>query len=367
MRVVPLPGLQDTGPRIRRVSDPFETAAIRDRVLEAWVASPVRFREDANLEEDLVLGGYRNRWWWSQHKNAADAALRAGVQGRLRLTLDSEGLAAADVEFYSGRRRGDRAVHAAGFGEGRRRRAPPPMPRPPRRPVRGRLRRGPRGLRRAPSMLFRDGSVRFSAGDARREVERAAERSDGAARRGAAAGGPGPGAACSWSPPAWRGSRASTRPSSSRCGMRRRASWCAICWPAWTTRCCWRCRRWRRSSWTSTGSVRRLSGGPGCRRRVHHHRRRRGVALADEGGGERGDRRRSCWPIARSRNMPGPGVGADVGGPVRCRRRAAPAGDGSVFHGPTPTDEPLGPAGTAGDRDAAAGSDTAPGGGRRGR
>ncbi len=40
---------------------PFDTADIRQRVLEACTASPARFREDANAEEDLVLGGYRDR------------------------------------------------------------------------------------------------------------------------------------------------------------------------------------------------------------------------------------------------------------------------------------------------------------------
>jgi hypothetical protein len=38
-------------------ADPFGTAAVRERVLAAWSASPARFREDANAEEDLVRGG----------------------------------------------------------------------------------------------------------------------------------------------------------------------------------------------------------------------------------------------------------------------------------------------------------------------
>ena len=37
-------------------SDPFATAALRGRVLDAWAASPARFREDANAEEDYALG-----------------------------------------------------------------------------------------------------------------------------------------------------------------------------------------------------------------------------------------------------------------------------------------------------------------------
>jgi hypothetical protein len=69
------------------VTDQFDTAAIRERVLGSWTAAPVRFREDANLEEDLVLGGYRDRVLVELAQNAADAAARAGVPGRLRLTL----------------------------------------------------------------------------------------------------------------------------------------------------------------------------------------------------------------------------------------------------------------------------------------
>ena len=42
-------------------ADPFGTAALRSAVLDAWRASPSRFREDANAEEELALGPYRNR------------------------------------------------------------------------------------------------------------------------------------------------------------------------------------------------------------------------------------------------------------------------------------------------------------------
>ncbi|MFJ2559049.1 MULTISPECIES: sacsin N-terminal ATP-binding-like domain-containing protein [unclassified Streptomyces] len=68
-------------------ADPFGTARLRRGVLDAWGASPARFREDANAEEDLVLGGYRDRLVVELAQNAADAAARAGVEGRLRLTL----------------------------------------------------------------------------------------------------------------------------------------------------------------------------------------------------------------------------------------------------------------------------------------
>ncbi|MCX5012517.1 molecular chaperone Hsp90 [Streptomyces sp. NBC_00555] len=67
--------------------DPFGTARLRRGVLDAWGAGPARFREDANAEEDLALGGYRDRLVIELAQNAADAAARARVPGRLRLTL----------------------------------------------------------------------------------------------------------------------------------------------------------------------------------------------------------------------------------------------------------------------------------------
>ena len=65
--------------------DPFGTEELRGRVLAAWAASPARFREDANAEEDYALGGYRDRVVVELAQNAADAAARAGVPGRLVL------------------------------------------------------------------------------------------------------------------------------------------------------------------------------------------------------------------------------------------------------------------------------------------
>ncbi|PWI09460.1 molecular chaperone Hsp90 [Streptomyces sp. NWU339] len=78
-------------------TDPFGTARLRRGVLDAWAASPARFREDANAEEDLVLGGYRDRLVVELAQNAADAAARAGVPGRLRLTLRDGVLVAANT------------------------------------------------------------------------------------------------------------------------------------------------------------------------------------------------------------------------------------------------------------------------------
>ncbi|MEY9487895.1 hypothetical protein RKD26_003689 [Streptomyces calvus] len=78
-------------------ADPFATARLRRGVLDAWATSPARFREDANAEEDLVLGGYRDRLVVELAQNAADAAARAGVPGRLRLTLRDGVLVAANT------------------------------------------------------------------------------------------------------------------------------------------------------------------------------------------------------------------------------------------------------------------------------
>src|SRR5512139_3153609 len=91
-------GTDPEGPRGAVGSgDPFGTAALRERVLRAWAESPARFREDANAEEDHALGGYRDRVVIELAQNAADAAVRAGVPGRLRLTLRDGVLSAANI------------------------------------------------------------------------------------------------------------------------------------------------------------------------------------------------------------------------------------------------------------------------------
>jgi hypothetical protein len=68
-------------------ADPFGTADLRRRVLDAWSVSPARLREDANAEEDLSRGSYRDRVVVELAQNAADAATRAGIAGRLSLRL----------------------------------------------------------------------------------------------------------------------------------------------------------------------------------------------------------------------------------------------------------------------------------------
>ncbi|HET7327416.1 MAG TPA: hypothetical protein VFJ14_09030, partial [Nocardioidaceae bacterium] len=73
------------------MSDVFDTSAIRDRVLAGWTASSARFREDANAEEELAHGGYRDQLVVELAQNAADAAARTAAPGRVRFTLDDVG------------------------------------------------------------------------------------------------------------------------------------------------------------------------------------------------------------------------------------------------------------------------------------
>ena len=107
------------------LADPFDTAGLRARVLDAWAASPSRFREDANAEEDYALGGYRDRVVVELAQNAADAAVRGGVPGRLRLTLrdgvlvalnTGAPLDAAGVEALSTLRASSKRGDASGGG-----------------------------------------------------------------------------------------------------------------------------------------------------------------------------------------------------------------------------------------------------------
>jgi hypothetical protein len=101
-------------------ADPFGTEALREGVLAAWRSSPTRFREDGNAEEDLVLGGYRDRLLVELAQNAGDASLANGELGTLRLSivdgelraantgtpLDAEGVAALASLRASGKRAG---------------------------------------------------------------------------------------------------------------------------------------------------------------------------------------------------------------------------------------------------------------------
>src|SRR5690625_489407 len=68
-------------------ADPFDTAELRRTVLDTWAASPARFREDANAEDELVRGGYRDRVVVELIQNAADATRTLGQRGRVLLDL----------------------------------------------------------------------------------------------------------------------------------------------------------------------------------------------------------------------------------------------------------------------------------------
>jgi hypothetical protein len=78
-------------------ADVFGADELRRRVLAAWAESPSRFRADANVEDDLALVGYRDRLIVELAQNAADAATRAKIAGRLELTLRDGTLTAANT------------------------------------------------------------------------------------------------------------------------------------------------------------------------------------------------------------------------------------------------------------------------------
>jgi hypothetical protein len=82
---------------VAAAADPFGTAELRRRVLDAWRDSPARFRADANLTDDLALVGYRDRVVVELAQNAADAADHAGEPGRLSIDLTGDVLTVANT------------------------------------------------------------------------------------------------------------------------------------------------------------------------------------------------------------------------------------------------------------------------------
>jgi hypothetical protein len=157
--------------------DVFDTAGQRSRVLAAWAASPARFREDANAEEELVRGAYRDRLVVELAQNAADAAVRAGVPGRLLLRLDGATLVAANagasldavgVEALStlrasAKRDDDPAQTVGRFGVGF---------------------AAVLAVTDAPSVISRSAGVRWSRSDALAEIAAVPRLTDELARRG---------------------------------------------------------------------------------------------------------------------------------------------------------------------------------------
>ena len=106
------------------MSDPFGTAALRESVLVSWRSSPTRLREDTNSEEDLVLGGYRDRVLVELAQNAADAAKSGGVlrvslvDGELRVANTGEPLTQQGVESLASLRASAKQQGVGRFGVG---------------------------------------------------------------------------------------------------------------------------------------------------------------------------------------------------------------------------------------------------------
>ncbi|MFC4854253.1 sacsin N-terminal ATP-binding-like domain-containing protein [Actinophytocola glycyrrhizae] len=106
------------------MTDPFGTAALRESVLGSWRSSPTRLREDTNAEEDLVLGGYRDRLLIELAQNAADAAGTGGVlrvslvDGELRVANTGEPLTRQGVEALASLRASAKQHGVGRFGVG---------------------------------------------------------------------------------------------------------------------------------------------------------------------------------------------------------------------------------------------------------
>ncbi|MBY3555354.1 sacsin N-terminal ATP-binding-like domain-containing protein [Modestobacter lapidis] len=161
--------------------DPALPAELRRRVLAAWTDSPARFREDANAEEDLVRGGYRDRLLIELAQNAADAAARAGVPGRLRLELAAGPGGAVLRAANTGTPLDDAGVQALATLRASAKRDEPASV--------GRFGVGfaaVLAVSDAPAVLSTGRSVRFSAGETRQAVAGVAVLGDELARRGGA-------------------------------------------------------------------------------------------------------------------------------------------------------------------------------------
>ena len=238
-------------------SDPFGTArpCARPGARPGWAASAARFREDANAEEDLVRGGYRDRLLVELAQNAADAAARAGVPGpaaagaRRATTLRAANTGAPlDAD---GRRRG--------------------WPRCGRRPSATRPASvGRFGVGFAAVLAVSDEPAVLSHGR-RRAVQRRAHpgrgrRAAGARRRAGAPRGRGAGAPAAV---AGRGAAAGGLRHRGRAAAARRARATPSRppWPSCRPTCCSRCPAWprSRSSWTGVAPHARPTSGPAPR------------------------------------------------------------------------------------------------------
>ncbi|WP_051712673.1 sacsin N-terminal ATP-binding-like domain-containing protein [Actinoalloteichus caeruleus] len=146
--------------------DPFGTGRIRAAVLGAWRSSRTRFREDANSEEDLRYGGYRDRVAVELAQNAADAALEAGVPGELLVTI-AEGGAGPELRVANtGRPLDARGVEALSSLRASTKAISPEA-------TSGRFGVGfaaVLAVTEEPRIVSRDGGVRFSAAATRSEI-----------------------------------------------------------------------------------------------------------------------------------------------------------------------------------------------------
>lgn len=79
------------------MTDPFGTAELRAGLIQAWKRSPTRLIEDAATEADHVRGGYRDRVFTELVQNAADAAVRAGVSGRVQVWASNDAIHVANT------------------------------------------------------------------------------------------------------------------------------------------------------------------------------------------------------------------------------------------------------------------------------
>ncbi|MBP2475013.1 hypothetical protein JOF53_003885 [Crossiella equi] len=151
------------------MSEHFRADEIRGATLAAWRTSPTRFREDANTEDDLRFGGYRDRLFVELAQNAADAAgtggvLRAWLVGaELRVAntgapLDADGVAALASLRASAKRAGGVGQFGVGFA-------------------------AVLAVSTEPSVHSATGGVRFSAADTLAEVRAVPELAEELARR----------------------------------------------------------------------------------------------------------------------------------------------------------------------------------------
>ena len=287
--------------------------------------------EDANAEEDLVRGGYRDRLLVELAQNAADAAAprRRARPAAARARRRRRRAARGQHRRPAGRGRRAGAGHAARLGQARRRRQ--------RRPVRRRLRRGARGQRRAGRALPRRRACGSAPTAPAPRSPRCPALADELARRGRRRAGAAAAVAGRrarrrrGSPPRWSCRCAA----GARDGGRRGAG--RSCAPT----CCSRCPGWRRRgrrgrrrphAWRGPAPAAARSGSPTAARTTTWRGGRSAPASCP----------RSCVADRPVEERARARLDGDLGGAAGRRRRArSRCPPGQVVHAPTPSDEPL--------------------------